>query len=315
MADMTYRRLGSSGLAVSTVGLGCNNFGGRIDAAQVDAVVGAALDAGINLFDTADSYGNGVSETLLGKALGKRRDDAIVATKFGLPVGDLNGADWGARGSRRYVRKAVESSLQRLGTDYIDLYQFHKPDPLTPIEETLSALDDLVREGKVRYLGFSQASAWQIVDADWVAKSHGYEAFVSVQKEYSWLNRDIEAEVVPALEHIGVGLLPFYPLSSGLLTGKYRRGQQAPEGSRMAAGYFAPQLEKANFDVIEALEAFASDRGLTLLQVAIGGLAAMPTVGSVIAGATSVQQINDNVAAGLWEPTEEEVATLLDITA
>lgn len=312
--DMTYQQLGTSGLTVSTVGLGCNNFGARMTPEAVDAVVGAALDAGITLFDTADVYSMGESERLLGKALGARRDEVIVATKFGLDVKGLNGPDWGARGSRRYVRKAVESSLERLGTDYIDLYQMHRPDPYTPIEETLSVLDDLVREGKVRYLGCSNFAGWQIVDADWAARSRDLEPFISAQNEYSWLNRGVEDEVVPALEHLGAGLLPYYPLASGLLTGKYQRGADAPEGSRLAGSGQSAKLAQADFDTIEALSAFASDRDLTLLQVAIGGLAAMPTVGSVIAGATSPDQITDNVAAGLWVPSSDELNTLMDLT-
>lgn len=312
--DMTYQQLGTSGLTVSVVGLGTNNFGARMDAAAVDAVVGAALDAGITLFDTADIYSTGESERLLGKALGARRDEAIVATKFGMDMAGANGPDWGARGSRRYVRRAVESSLRRLGTDYIDLYQMHRPDPFTPIEETLSVLDDLVREGKVRYLGSSNFTGWQIVDADWAARNRNLEPFISAQNEYSWLNRKVEDEVVPALEHIGAGLLPYFPLASGLLTGKYERGKPAPEGTRLAgrSGSGDP-LASADFDTIDALTRFAEERDLSLLQVAIGGLAAMPTVASVIAGATKVEQITANVAAGLWVPTGDELTELMEL--
>ena len=313
MADMTYQQLGSSGLTVSVVGLGCNNFGSRMPDEDVDEVVHAAIDAGISLFDTADIYGRaGGSETLLGRALGTRRSEVVVATKFGMDMQGANGPDWGARGSRRYVRLAVEASLRRLGTDWIDLYQLHEPDPHTPIEETLAALTELVREGKVRYLGSSNLTGWQVVDADWTARAGGYEAFVSGQNEYSWLNRGAEAELVPALAHTGQSLLPYFPLARGLLTGKYRRNQPAPAGSRLAQQ--APALERADFDIIEAIEGFAQQRGLSVLQVAVGGLAAMPTVGSVIAGATSVDQVLGNVAAGSWQPDARDLDELMSIT-
>jgi aryl-alcohol dehydrogenase-like predicted oxidoreductase len=310
---MTYTQLGPSGLTVSTVGLGCNNFGARMPDEDVPKVVHAAIEAGITLFDTADVYGNvGGSETLLGQALGSRRSEVLIATKFGADMQGANGPDWGARGSRRYIRIAVEASLRRLGTDWIDLYQLHTPDPLTPIEETLAVLDELVQEGKVRYLGSSNLAGWQVVDADWIARTSGYTGFVSAQNEYSWLNRDIEAELVPALAHTGQSLLPYFPLARGLLTGKYRRGQQAPAGTRLAKQN--EPLQRANFDVIEAIEKFAADRGVSVVQLAIGGLAAMPTVGSVIAGATKVEQIEQNVAAGLWSPNEEDLAELQRIT-
>ena len=311
---MTYTQLGPSGLTVSTVGLGCNNFGARMPDEDVPKVVHAAINAGITLFDTADVYGNaGGSETLLGLALGARRGEVVVATKFGMDMQGTNGPDWGARGSRRYIRIAVEASLRRLGTDWIDLYQMHTPDPHTPIEETLAALDELVQEGKVRYLGSSNLVGWQVVDADWIARSSGFTGFVSAQNEYSWLNRGIEAELVPALAHTGQSLLPYFPLARGLLTGKYRRGEGAPAGTRLAKQ--TEPLQRAKFDVIEALEKFAADRGVSMLQVAIGGLAAMPVVGSVIAGATKVEQVEQNVAAGLWSPSEEDLAKLQSITA
>jgi aryl-alcohol dehydrogenase-like predicted oxidoreductase len=310
---MTYTQLGPSGLTVSTVGIGCNNFGARMADEDVPKVVHAAIDAGITLFDTADVYGNaGGSETLLGQALGNRRSEVVIATKFGADMQGANGPDWGARGSRRYIRIAVESSLRRLGTDWIDLYQLHTPDPHTPIEETLAALDELVQEGLVRYLGSSNLAGWQVVDADWIARTSGFTGFVSAQNEYSWLNRDIEAELVPALAHTGQSLLPYFPLARGLLTGKYRRGEAAPAGTRLAK-QSAP-LEQADFDTLEAIEKFAAERGASLLQLAIGGLAAMPTVGSVIAGATSVEQVEQNVTAGLWSPTEEDLAELQRIT-
>ena len=313
MPDMTYQQLGRSGLTVSTVGLGCNNFGARMANEDVPRVVSAAIDAGITLFDTADVYGNvGGSETLLGQALGSRRAEVIVATKFGMDMAGDNGPDWGVRGSRRYIRLAVENSLRRLGTDWIDLYQMHAPDPHTPIEETLAALSELVSEGKVRYIGSSNFSGWQVIDADWTAQSAGYEPFVSAQNEYSWLNRDIEAELVPALDHTGQGLLPYFPLARGLLTGKYKRGAPAPTGTRLASQ--ATPLEQANFDKVEAIEKFAAERDISMLQVAVGGLAAMPTVASVIAGATRVEQIEQNVSAGGWLPTGADLETLLEIT-
>jgi len=310
---MTYRQLGDSGLTVSTVGIGCNNFGRRLDQDGTNAVVRQALESGITLFDTADIYGQGSSEEMLGLALGSERENVVVATKFGMDMQGANGPDWGVRGSRRYVRKAVESSLRRLGTDWIDLYQLHRPDPQTPIDETLAALDELVHEGKVRYLGSSNFTGWQVVDADWTARAAGTSRFVSAQNEYSLLERDVEDELVPACEHVGVGLLPFFPLASGLLTGKYRRGEPAPEGTRLAG--MADRLDGADWDTIEALEAYAAQRGLRPIDVAIGGLAAQPAVASVIAGATRPEQVVDNVRAGLWEPTAEDLAELDAVTS
>lgn len=309
---MTYRQLGDSGLTVSTVGLGCNNFGRRLDADATAAVVGAALDAGITLFDTADIYGLGASEELLGRALGRERENVVVATKFGMDMRGANGPDWGARGSRRYIRKAVEASLRRLGTDWIDLYQYHRPDPVTPPEETLAALHELVVEGKVRYLGSSNFAGWQVVEADWIARTGGLTPFVSAQNEYSLLERGVEDELVPACEHVGVGILPFFPLASGLLTGKYRRGGAAPEGTRLAGQ--GDRLDAADWDTIEAIGAYAAERGLRPVDVAIGGLAAQPAVASVIAGATRPEQVVDNVRAGLWEPTAGDLAALDEIT-
>ena len=238
VTEMTYRRLGDSGLVVSVVGIGCNNFGRKLDLDGTRAVVDAALDAGITLFDTADIYGEpqGGSEELLGQALKGRRDDVVVATKFGMDMNGLNGPDFGAAASRRYIARAVEASLRRLGTDHIDLYQMHEPDPGTPIDETLAALDDLVRDGKVRYLGNSNFAGWQIADADWVASSNGRSRFISAQNHYSLLERSVEAEVIPACERFGLGMLPFFPLANGLLTGKYKRGGQPPAGSRLSGG-------------------------------------------------------------------------------
>jgi aryl-alcohol dehydrogenase-like predicted oxidoreductase len=308
MADMRYRPMGDSGLIVSVVGLGCNAFGVRADADTSRATVEAAIDQGITLFDTSDTYGRGTSETLLGAALAGRRADVVVATKFGMDMQGANGPDWGSRGSRRYVRKAVEASLSRLGTDWIDLYQLHEPDPVTPIEETLAALDGLVAEGKVRYVGSSNLTGWQVVDADWVARTSGFERFVSAQNKYSLYDRSAEADLVPACLHAGVGILPYFPLEYGLLTGKYRRGQPAPPGSRLAAQ--SARLERADFDRIEALERFAADRGIGVLDVAVGGLAAQPAVASVIAGATHPDQVAANVRAGSWQPTPADLAAL-----
>ena len=316
--DRSLRRLGHSGLAVSTVGLGCNNLG-RTGTATADlngsrAVVQAALEAGVTLFDTADIYGAepGVSETLLGQSLGRQRSEVVVATKFGLDARGVNGPDDGARGSRRYVFQAVEASLRRLGTDWIDLYQLHAPDPATPIGETLSALDDLVRAGKVRYIGHSQFAGWQAVDADWSARQSSTTRFLSTQAEYSLLHRDPEADLLPALEHLGVGLLPFFPLANGLLTGKYRR-EEAPAGSRLAQ--LKPELlASAPWDTVEALTAFASDRGIGLLDVAFGWLLDRPAVASVIAGATRPEQVRANVAAGAWVPNADDLQALDAIT-
>ncbi len=312
---MEFRRLGSSGLVVSVVGLGTNNLGMKLDEAGSREVVHAALDEGITLFDTADSYG--ASEDRLGALLEGKRDDVVLATKFGSDVrkrGLNNGADWGARGSRRYVKRAVESSLRRLRTDWIDLYQLHWPDPATPVEETLSALDDLVHEGKVRYLGCSNFTGWQVAHAEWTARTRGLERFVSAQNQYSWLERGIESDLVPALEQYGVGLLPYFPLASGLLTGKYRRGEPPPAGTRIADWGRESALTDAAFDVVEGLAAFAASRSVTLLDVAIGGLAAQPAVASVIAGATSRDQVAANAAAGAWQPSAEDIVELDEIT-
>jgi aryl-alcohol dehydrogenase-like predicted oxidoreductase len=316
VTEMTYRRLGDSGLVVSVVGIGCNNFGRKLDVDGTRAVVDAALDVGITFFDTADTYGEpqGTSEEQLGAALRGRRNDVVVATKFGMDMNGRNGPDFGARGSRRYIARAVEASLRRLGTDYIDLYQMHEPDAETPIDETLSTLDDLVRAGKVRYLGNSNFAGWQIADAAWTARAGGRTPFVSAQNHYSLLERSVEAEVVPACEHFGLGLLPFFPLANGLLTGKYRRGEQPPSGSRLAGGgRYAARFAAARWDTIEAIEKYAAERGLSMLQVAIGGLAAQPAVTSVIAGATTPEQVRANAAAGAWQPSRDDLAALREL--
>ena len=315
MSEMSYRRLGASGLVVSVVGLGCNNFGRKVDAEGTRAVVDAAFEAGITLFDTADTYGTprGTSEELLGAALKGRRDEIVLATKFGMSMEGANGPDRGARGSRSYIVRAVEASLRRLDTDYIDLYQMHEPDPETPIEETLAALDDLVRAGKVRYLGNSNFAGWQIADADWTARAAGRTPFISAQNRYSLLQRDVEAEVLPASEHFGLGFLPFFPLDSGLLSGKYRRDQKPAEGTRLSQDRYQRFLGGADWDTIEALTAYAETRGRGLLDVAIAGLATRPAVTSVIAGATTPEQVRANAAAGSWELSPDEVAELDEI--
>jgi len=314
MGDMTYRQLGDSGLTVSTVGLGCNQIGRRLDLAGTRAVVDATFDAGITFFDAADVYGSspGVCEDLLGQALEGRRDRIILATKFGLPTGGMTLPAHEARGSRRYIRASIEGSLRRLRTDYIDLYQLHRPDSLTPIEETLAALDELVREGKVRYIGSSQFDGWQVIDADWAARANGGARFVSTQNQCSLLERGAENELLPAAEHVGVGFIPFYPLARGLLTGKYTRGQAAPEGTRLAGD--AELLERAPWDVIEELQKFASARGLSMLEVAIGGLAAQPGVSTIIVGATKPEHVLANAQAVAWEPASVDLAELDQIT-
>jgi aryl-alcohol dehydrogenase-like predicted oxidoreductase len=311
---MTYRPLGDSGLMVSTVGIGCNAFGRRVDLDGVTEILDAAQDVGVTLLDTADVYGGaGASEALIGEAIRGRRDDFVLATKFGMDMGGALGDDHGVRGSRHYVRRAVEASLRRLRVDHLDLYQLHEPDDVTPIEETLSALTDLVREGKVRYVGCSNVEGWRVADADWTARSSGFERFVSVQNRYSLLHRDLEAEVAPAAERFGLGILPYFPLEYGLLTGKYRRGHDAPAGSR-AASAPSPWLEHADWDRIEVLTTYAETRDLSLLDVAIAGLAAQPAVASVIAGATRGEQVRANAAALRWEPDEADLVELDRIT-
>jgi aryl-alcohol dehydrogenase-like predicted oxidoreductase len=302
------RNLGKSGLRVSLVGLGCNNFGGRIDFEASKAVVHKALDLGITLFDTADTYGDrGGSEEALGRILGEKRKDIVLASKFGYPMNDaetLSGA------SRRYIMSAVEASLKRLKTDYLDLYQLHRPDPLTPIEETMRALDDLVRQGKARYIGCSNLPAWQVVEALWTAKHLGLNSFVSCQDEYSLVVRAPEKELIPAIERYGLGLLPYFPLASGLLTGKYRRNAQSPRGTRLVneqrlADRF---LTDANWAKAERLMDFCAKRDRSLLELAFSWLAARPTVASVIAGATRPEQLEANLRAVGWALTTEEIA-------
>ena len=303
---MQVRNLGASGLKVSIIGLGCNNFGMRIDQAQTRMVVDAALDCGVNFFDTADIYGGSKSEVFLGEALKGRRDRAVLATKFANPMGEgayLRG------GARRYIVKAVEDSLKRLHTDHIYLYQMHVPDADTPIDETLRALDDLVRSGKVLYIGNSNFSGWQIADADWTARTGGLERFVSAQNNFSLLERGVEREVLPACERFGLGLLPFFPLASGFLTGKYQRGEPPRQGTRLAAwgARGAAALSDRNFDRLEALEAWAEQRGRRILDLAFAWLLGHPAVSSVIAGATTPEQVQANARCAEWILTPEEV--------
>ena len=312
---MEFRNLGRSGLKVSTVGLGCNNFGRRCDPAQTKAVVDKAIDLGVNLFDTADVYGpGGLSEEYLGQALHGRRSDVLIATKF---RGQMGEGPMDAGGSRQHIMDAVEASLRRLDTDYIDLYQIHSPDPETPIEETMRALDDLVREGKVRYIGHSNFAGWQAAEAHWVAKTEHLTPFISAQNNYSLIERTVERDLVPACHAYGVSFLPYFPLASGLLTGKYRRGEAMPEGARLTnAGAMAERmLTDRNWDLVEKLEAFAQERGHGLVDLAIGWLASLPHVGSVIAGATKPEQVESNVAAGEWHLTAAELAEVDTITA
>lgn len=310
----TYRRVGKSGLTVSTVGLGCNNLGRANTPTEsqeaTDAVVNAAVDAGITLFDVADTYGRepGLSETMLGKALGARRADVVVATKFGMDMKGASGPDFGARGSRRYILQAVEASLRRLGTEWIDLYQFHTPDPLTPIDETLSVLDALVTSGKVRYIGHSNRAGWQIAQAEYVARELGGARFISTQNHYNLLDRRAELEVTPAAEEFGLGVLPYFPLANGLLTGKYAPGH-TPEGSRLSHTR-KNMVHDADWDQLGRFSSFARERGLSEIQVAFSWLAAQPSVASVIAGATRPEQVRQNAEAADWIPSEKDLAEL-----
>ncbi len=306
---MRYRPMGNSGLVVSAAGLGCNNFGRRLDLDATRGVVNAAIDAGITLLDTADTYGGGRSEEMLGEVLTGRRDQVVLATKFGSQDVDMGyGAAAGAKGGRGYIMRAVEQSLRRLRTDYIDLYQIHTPDPVTPIGETLTALGDLVAQGKVRYLGHSNFSGWQIAEAAAVARELGTTGFVSAQNHWSLLERAAEAEVVPAARHFGLGVLPYFPLANGLLTGKVRRGVPPPEGSRLAGR--TDYITDQKLDTVEVLIGWARQHGVTVLEVAIGGLAAQPGCSSVIAGATSPEQVKANAEAASWTPSADELADL-----
>ncbi len=311
---MEFRNLGRSGLRVSSIGLGCNNFGGRLDLAGTKAVINAALDAGITLFDTADVYGEkGGSEALMGEALGTHRHDIVLASKFAMPMDD---AETLKGGSRRYIVQAVEASLTRLKTDYLDLYQMHRMDPLTPIEESLRALTDLVSQGKIRYFGCSNFSAWRMVEAQWTAKSLHLPGFISAQDEYSLVKRDHETDLIPALREYGVGLLPYFPLASGLLTGKYRRNAPMPNGARLTNTQRLADryLTDRNWQISEKLADFAEARGHTALELAFSWLLAQAPVASVIAGATRPDQIAQNVQAGSWQLSAEELAEIDTLT-
>jgi len=313
---MKYRNIGKSGLLVSEIGLGCNNFGGRLDLEATRAVIHKALDSGITLFDTADIYGGaGASEIQMGKILSSRRKDIVLATKFGFPV--EKAAQKGA--SRRYIMSAVEASLRRLNTDWIDLYQLHAPDPLTPMEETLRALDDLIRQGKVRYIGCSNLPAWGVADASWIAKHNGLNGFISCQDEYSLVERKVEPELIPAAEAFGLGLLPYFPLASGLLSGKYRKNAEFPEGARLTVEqgkpYYNRFLSDDKFDKIELLTAFAEKSGHSLLELAFSWLLGHPVVCSVIAGATKPQQVEQNARATDWVLTTDDYIEIDKITS
>ncbi len=310
---MKLRNLGRSGLRVSEIGLGCNNFGGRIDFEASRKVVHKALDLGINFFDTADVYGeNGGSEECLGQILGERRKEIVLASKFGMRMDD---AGMLMGGSRRYIMRAVEDSLRRLKTDWIDLYQFHRPDPRTPIEETLRTLDDLIKQGKVRYIGCSNLPAWRVVEAQWTARQLGLNEFASCQDEYSLLVRGPDQDLIPAMQEYGLGLLPYFPLASGLLTGKYKSGAPLPAGSRLArSAQHTGVLNARNWRIVDALTEFARARGHTLLELAMSWLAGRPFVSSIIAGATKPEQVAANIAAVGWQLSLADLAAIDGIT-
>jgi aryl-alcohol dehydrogenase-like predicted oxidoreductase len=311
---METRNLGGSGLRVSAVGLGCNNFGQRSDLETSRKIIHKAIDLGITLFDTADIYaGRGGSENVLGQVLGDRRKEIVLATKFSKSMAD-DGTRQGA--SRRYIMQAVEDSLRRLKTDYIDLYQQHDYDDLTPIDETLRALDDLIRQGKVRYIGCSNFPAWRVAEAQLISRSINTSAFVSCQDEYSLLVRGIEKDLLPAAKAYTMGLLPFFPLANGLLVGKYKRGEKPPADSRLGKVDYLREryMNDRNLDVVQKLGEFAHQHGKTLLELAFSWLAARPQVSSVIAGASSSEQIEQNVKAIAWKLTLEDMATIDEIT-
>jgi aryl-alcohol dehydrogenase-like predicted oxidoreductase len=311
---MEFRNLGNSGLQVSLAGLGCNNFGMRIDAEQTRAVVHKALDEGITFFDTANIYGGaGKSEEMLGKALGNRRHEIVLASKAGMTMGE---GPYNHGGSRRHLIASCEASLRRLGTDYLDLYQIHTPDPSTPEQETLATFDDLVRSGKVRYIGCSNYAGWQLADAIGIARERGLASYISAQNQYNLLDRSIERQLIPACRHFNVGILPFFPLASGFLTGKYRPGTEPPKGTRFASiPRLAGQvLNEGNFAILRQLQEFASARGHTMLEMAVSWLAAQPQISSVICGATRPEQVTENVKAVSWKMSGEELAEIDRIT-
>lgn len=309
---MKYRHLGNSGLEVSVIGLGTSNFGRSMDFEAAREVIFTALDQGMNLFDTANFYSHGISEEYIGQALIDRREEAVIATKFGLPMEDGPNEKGG---SRKHIIAAIEGSLHRLQTDYIDLYQIHMQDPLTPIEETLRALDDLVRAGKVLYIGLSNHEAWRIADAMWTSRQNGYVSFISSQPEYSMLERRIERDVLPVCEKFGIGTIPYFPLAQGFLTGKYKRGAGVPENTRLAITPHAQaiRLTDDNFDIVEHLEVWVEKRGHSLVELAFAWILARKSVGSVIAGASTPAQIRQNAAAAEWELTGEEMEELAQV--
>jgi aryl-alcohol dehydrogenase-like predicted oxidoreductase len=313
MPNLPTRPLGDSGLEVSVIGLGCNNFGRRVDLEGTRAVVDAALEEGVTFFDTADVYGGTQSEEFLGEVLEGRRDEVVLATKFGVDLGDGRVGPYGAR---EYIRYAVEGSLRRLRTDVIDVYWYHRFDGITPIAETLEALDELVREGTVRAIGASNFGTEQIEEAERAARERGLAHFVAIQNEYSLLVRDAERDVLATCERLGLGFVPYFPLASGLLTGKYRRGEAGPDGARLSGR--AQIASDEQFEALAALERYAEERGISMLEVAFGGLLVQPAVSSVIAGATKPEQVRANAAAARWTPSDDDVAalnTLLEATA
>ncbi|QPZ37228.1 aldo/keto reductase [Paramicrobacterium chengjingii] len=318
MAEMNYRPLGRSGLMVSATGLGCNNFGRAGTATETqagtDAVIEAALEVGVTLFDTADMYGKepGLSETLMGNSIRGRRDKIVLATKFGHSNADVGLPSWGAKGSRRYVRLAVEASLRRLQTDWIDLYQLHTPDPITPIAETLSTLDELITEGKIRYIGHSNLASWQVIEADLRAELNGNTKFISAQNEYNLAARDAEHELLPAVRHVGLGFLPFFPLNNGLFTGKFNRAGGPGESRIMRQRRHI--IENAPWEAMDRYQAFCDARGVTMLQATFAWLLAQPSLTSVIAGATSPEQVQQNAdAASAWQPTADDIESITAI--
>jgi aryl-alcohol dehydrogenase-like predicted oxidoreductase len=312
-SQLDTRKLGRSDLEVSVLGLGCNQIGRTVDRDGARRLIDECEACGVNLVDTADTYGEaGSSEAFLGDALaGARRERFVVATKFGMELSGIPGVPGTPRGSREYIRWAVEASLRRLQTDHIDLYQYHRPDGVTPLEETLGAMNELIGEGRVRFIGCSNFGAGKVDEAARLAEENGWAGFISLQNEYSLLDRGLEADVVPACERHGLGILPYFPLARGLLTGKYRRGEAGPEGARLSGR--DEVADARTFDSLEALERYAEERGVSLLEVAIGGLAAQPAVASVIAGARRPDQIAGNARAARWAPNEDDLRALDEI--